>query len=455
MKIKNKNIAFIWLFSAFVFVQFVILRMGNQAGRGFLPERQQELVYMFIQIAVILGYFAHALLYRVIRSDGFYRVLSSCTVCLCLISSMLMLFCPIDSLFYLIVSAVGIFPIGYIGSAVYVRLSFLTRSVRRAGVCVGVGYSVAVSLQFFFQLQWTVTPALAVLLSLAFISLALLLPKGRESANIFSEEEREPAPRSALLSNAVIVFALMTFSGYYNSYIHHLQIMSGYTDYNVYSWPRLLMIPPIILIGLIGDLRGGRFLPVSTLCVVVISLLNTALLTRETYLLNMCLFYVSLTSVVAYYHLTFLRLAPSTKHPVFWASFGRVIDSAVVIFSFLFRFSALSQVTVLVIDIAALAVVIVTMALSGAFNLSAPAAERAPAEPAPAPDPFPDIRERYSVTPSELKVLRELVLTDDKQDVIAARLNISVSTLRHHVTSIYKKTGVQTRAALCKLVIDK
>ena len=53
-----------------------------------------------------------------------------------------------------------------------------------------------------------------------------------------------------------------------------------------------------------------------------------------------------------------------------------------------------------------------------------------------------------------MKVLRELVSTDDKQDVIASRLNISVSTLRHHVTSIYKKTGTQTRSALCKLVMN-
>ena len=64
------------------------------------------------------------------------------------------------------------------------------------------------------------------------------------------------------------------------------------------------------------------------------------------------------------------------------------------------------------------------------------------------------IQDSYRITPSEMKVLRELVSTDDKQDAIAFRLNISVSTLRHHVTSIYKKTGVQTRSALCKLVIN-
>ena len=76
-------------------------------------------------------------------------------------------------------------------------------------------------------------------------------------------------------------------------------------------------------------------------------------------------------------------------------------------------------------------------------------------EPIAQTDPFSVVKETYGISPSEMKVLRELVMTDDKQDVIAARLNISVSTLRHHITSIYKKTGTQTRSALCKLMINK
>ena len=212
--------------------------------------------------------------------------------------------------------------------------------------------------------------------------------------------------------------------------------------------------------GFLADIKGGKLLPLSTLCVVVVALLNTVLLGRETYILNMCLYYVAITSVIAYYNLTFLRLAARTKRPAVWAVMGRVLDSAAVILGMTLKFSALSQVAVLIIDIIALVVVIVMMALTGAFDLSKPeAVEEAPVpetiqEPELPPDPFPVIQDSYRITPSEMKVLRELVTTDDKQDVIALRLNISVSTLRHHVTSIYKKTGVQTRSALCKLVIN-
>ena len=143
---------------------------------------------------------------------------------------------------------------------------------------------------------------------------------------------------------------------------------------------------------------------------------------------------------------------------------GRVIDSAAVVLGMTLKFSTFSQAAVLMTDIAALVVAIIMMTLTGAFDLSEHARHEAQFVSETAPvhepqtetetDPCSAIQEIYRITPSEMKVLRELVSTDDKQDVIASRLNISVSTLRHHVTSIYKKTGTQTRSALCKLVMN-
>ena len=102
------------------------------------------------------------------------------------------------------------------------------------------------------------------------------------------------------------------------------------------------------------------------------------------------------------------------------------------------------------VDIASLVVIIVMMAVGGDFNLTAPAAEEC--LPVSSGVPLPALKERFGLTPSEMRVLHELVTTDDKQEAIAMRLDISVSTMRHHITSIYKKTGTQTRVALCKLV---
>ena len=403
--------------------------MSNQAGRGYLEEQYQEFVYLFIQLVVIGGFFIHALIRTKVRSEKNYKRLTLVSLALCMTGTAVMLFSSAASLFYLAVTGLSVFFLGFTGGAVYSQLVSLTANKARAGFCIGTGYAAAVALQFCLQLQWTVVPALSVMLAVSFGALGFLLLKSTEA-----------------------------------SYIHHLQIASGYTDYNVYTWPRLLMIPAILLFGFLGDLRGGKFLPLGTLCVVVVALLNTVLLGRETYILNMCLYYVAVTAVIAYYNLTFIRLAARTRHPAVWAVMGRVIDSAAVVLGMTLKFSTFSQAAVLMTDIAALVVAIIMMTLTGAFDLSEHARHEAQSVPETAPVPEPQtetetdpcsaIQEIYRITPSEMKVLRELVSTDDKQDVIASRLNISVSTLRHHVTSIYKKTGTQTRSALCKLVMN-
>ena len=410
---KNNNIRMSVLFSSFMFIQFIILRMSNQAGRGYLEEQYQEFVYLFIQLVVIGGFFIHALIRTKVRSEKNYKRLTLVSLALCMTGTAVMLFSSAASLFYLAVTGLSVFFLGFTGGAVYSQIVSLTANKARAGFCIGTGYAAAVALQFCLQLQWTVVPALSVMLAVSFGALGFLLLKSTE-ALAAPEQEQDFAARPLLFFTSVITLALLIFTSYYNSYIHHLQIASGYTDYNVYTWPRLLMIPAILLFGFLGDLRGGKFLPLGTLCVVVVALLNTVLLGRETYILNMCLYYVAVTAVIAYYNLTFIR--------------------------------------------------IIMMTLTGAFDLSEHARHEAQSVPETAPVPEPQtetetdpcsaIQEIYRITPSEMKVLRELVSTDDKQDVIASRLNISVSTLRHHVTSIYKKTGTQTRSALCKLVMN-
>lgn len=81
-----------------------------------------------------------------------------------------------------------------------------------------------------------------------------------------------------------------------------------------------------------------------------------------------------------------------------------------------------------------------------------PPSRREPSPPpVPAADPLETLAARCALTPAETRLLRELVRTEDKQEVLAARLGVSVSTLRHHTTAIYKKTGVGNRAGLVRL----
>ena len=464
---NNKTLTGTLLFAAFMLIQLVTLRMSNQAGSGYLETEQQENVYLFIQIIVILGFLLHALLHRLTgvktHARAGYAVAVAAVLGILAVGAGIMLFAFESSAFYLAVTGVSDLCLGFIIGAVYLKLSGIIADGARAGACIGCGYAAAVALQYAFQLHLTLKPVLALLLLLSLAVLAVILPIRLGADKMKAEQDKKASPRSRLIFSVIITLAMFVFTHYYNSYIHQLQVESGYTDYNVYSWPRLLMIPAVLLFGLIGDIKGGKFLPISALCVVVSSLFNTAVLGRETYLLNMCLYYISLTAVVVYYHLTFLRLAPQTGRPALWAAMGRLLDSLFVILSFGLKLSQLSLIAVLIIDIAALAVTVVFMAVNGDFNFSKPPEPIRIVEtvtvpvpvPAPKVDPFPIMQEEYGITPKETEVLRELVATSDKQEIIAERLGISVSTLKKHITSIYRKTGVKSRAALTQLAENK
>lgn len=313
--------------------------------------------------------------------------------------------------------------LGCVGGAWYLRMAQAAALGLPVGRGMGLGYAAAVALQYALQLWRGQTALLGPALMAAALGLFLLLR--RDFPETAAQPPGSPQPRRRLVRVCLITAALLLFTAFYNGYIHHLQIRSGYGDYNVYAWPRLMLIPGYLLFAALGDRSGGRLVPLAALCTVTAALLNAVLAGADW--LNMCLFYVAISASVSYYNLSFWRLAAGTKSPARWASMGRVLDSAMVLLCGALRVSALSAPAVLALDLGGLATVLVLMAMNGDLSLAPVPAGAAPAlspPPVPAADPL---------------------------EALAARLGVSVSTLRHHTTAIYKKTGVGARAGLVRL----
>lgn len=435
------------VFASFMFVQYVALRCCNQAGSGYLPEAKQELVYYAVQVFVILGFLTYGLTSR-IRNASVRTVVLRCVLALLPAASLGLLFAPTDLMLSVILAFAAALLLGYAGGAVYLYMAEATAAGLHTGLAMGVGCAAAVGLQYVLQLRWCVTPLLCAVMLAALGLLGWLL--GWRSVSETPEQQPQLRTRSLAIP-LLIAAALILFCSFYNGYIHHLQVQSGYTAYNVYTWPRLLWIPAYLLFGFLGSFRRGRLVPIFALCVSAFALLNSVLAgTHGSDGLNMCLFYVGIASSVAYYNITFWRLAPQTKRPALWASAGRMLDSLLVLFGGVLHISELPAVAVLTMDIVLLVGAIVGMAVSGNFNL----AEKAAEETLPQADPFSLLEARYRLTQAELKVLRELVLTEDKQSAIADRLSVKVRTVQASVTSLYRKTGVSTRAGLVQLYRD-
>ena len=436
------------LFGAFVFLQFTVLGIANHAGEGYLATEQRDLVYYVLQAFVILGFLLNSLYFRLrvegrIRKAaayGFFGLLAACVA--------MMQATGLPPLANVIASMAAAFCVGGVGGAVHLRMSLETVAGDGIARCMGVGSAIAVILQYLLQIQWGATPFLPVfMLASAGILLFLLL----RIVPISSLEGDRQVARTSPQRIAVVVViasAFMLFACFYNETIHHLMIQSSYSTYTAYSWPRLMLVPGYLLFAAIGDANGGRYVPLATLCIMLVALLNVVLVgDAGTYWLNMCLFYFVIAALTSYYLLTFWRLAPGTRHPAFWAPFGRMLDSGAVLLTGAIHLSTFPVSAVIALDVAGIALVIVLMAVGGDFNLT-----RAPSEPeAPVPSPEERVKmlaDECGLTGREREVLEALVLTDDKNQQIADSLFISRRQLQRHVSSIYEKTGATSRAGL-------
>ncbi len=473
------------LFGSFAFLQFTVLGLANHAGEGYLSPEQRDGVYYALQVSVILGYVLFSCLFRGSAGHRARRAAAAGIPALLFFAVAVMLIGGTASLLNVIVSVAAALCVGGIGGMTHLRMS--QAALRGTGVaaCMGIGSAAAVALQYLLQIQWGVSPLLPVFMAAALFLPGLLFFRGLPEADPERDEPAEKTSGRQLLFAVLIASTFILFTCFYNETIHHLMIQSNYSSYNVYSWPRLMLIPGYLLFAAMGDRKKGRYVPLLSLCIMLIALLNVVLVgDQSAYWFNMCLFYFSIAAFTSYYLLTFWRLAPGTKHPALWAPAGRMLDSAMVLLTGALHLSSLSAPVVLGIDIAGVVLVIVLMVAGGDFSLHTPAPEKLPEpvgegtereepsaapvsfppkempkEPPAAPDPvslspeetLAKLRERCGLTPREAEVLRELVLSEDKQTVISQRLSIQVKTLQDYVTRLYRKTGTSSRLGLRNL----
>ena len=438
------------LFGAFVFVQFSVLGLANHAGEGYLATGQRELVYYALQAFVIGGYLLHALFHRHRTCKRMRYVFVCGVIGALLVCVAAMLVVGPASPGYVVASMAAALCVGAIGGAVHLRMSRATLMGDGIARCMGLGSAAAVVIQYLLQIRWGVTPFLPVFMLAAIATLSLLLLRAEPEDSPEGDGKVAPTSPQRIAATAVIAATFILFTCFYNETIHHLMIQSNYTTYTVYSWPRLALVPGYLIFAAIGDKKGGRYVPVASLCVMLVALLNVILVgERGTYWLNMCLFYLAIAAFTSYYLLTFWRLAPGTRHPALWAPFGRMLDSGMVLLAGAINLSALPAPVVLGLDIAGVAVVIVLMALGGDLNLADASPSPEEAEPAPSPEERVQLLAiECGLTEREREVLSALVLTEDKNQQIADALGISRRTLQTHISRIYQKTSVETRAGL-------
>lgn len=453
----KRELSLILFYASFYFLWVTVSAPASFAGTGWLTDGQQERVYYVQQGFLLCGFLLYAALSGASDRPRFGRVCSLAGFFVFFICTAGLLFADNGTPFYVGISLAAMLCLGGLCGAVYHRMSREMALGAAAARCMGFGSAVAILAQYLLQLRWGQSPLLPLFMAAAFLLLVcrLLSPDRRASA------QEKPVPKQYgafhLLLTCLITALLLLFGCFYNETIHRLTVQPEFTGSGAYTWPRLLLIPCYLIFAAVGDRQRGRLVPITALCITLTGTMNAVLTgSRGTsYWLNLCLFYCSVTGAVCYYTLQFWRLAPETAHPALWASMGRVIDCAMVPLTAGVRLGSLPAAAVLGLDVAALVLIILMMALGGDFNLKEASAAQVPAEKIPSllgpEETLKRMRGRYDLTGRETEVLRQLVLTEDKQAVISEQLNIQVKTLQDYVTRLYRKTGATTRSGLTAL----
>ena len=453
--IQQKNDP-IWSLSRaqwFLAALFAIYMFEYMVTLTFIDQRSADItgsVWQFIDYALVaLGFVSFALLRRAPERFAFRRTL------LLLPSAaygfaMLLLFVLQNEIAFSAAAMGAAYFMGLLGGMVYFCMAAALTDSTQVGRVMALGASAAVLLQYLLQEYWYIAVGIPVALALGFCAaLYLTVKRPWEWLTQDCLPYEAPKPEKAramtgtlarLCLNALCLYAIAAI---YDRQMMLLNIQSGYEDYNLYAWPRLIIIAGYLLVGFLSDVGRGRLLSVATLCTALVALLNPVLFGDPAYYTtNMCLFYLCLGASVSYYNLAFWRIAPRTGWPELWAGMGRISTNLFSALLTLVPLGVLSMPAAIGVDVVLFVILVVSMAAGGELTLTRPAQPETPEQ----------ALERFCrscrLTPRESEVLQKLLESDDSLQLIAADLSISVRMVQRYVTAIYEKTGAKSRTGL-------
>lgn len=426
----------------------------NERSAVILGSSAVNLVYTFGLVCTGLGFLSFSLLRRLCKREKFRKTVQLVAGVLDLGAAMILLFADQPECF-LVSSAVALLLTGHISGCVYYNTAMYFTGSRYTGRMIGTGMGAAILLQFVVQnlIPQSVTFIISIILSVAFVMYFVIkAPKDwiLENPLPYSSETQKDFKKALLLIVAVVLMSLV--AGMIDSV---LTAFNAEKSYDIYGGVRLFYALGLILAGVLADIRERKYLPLSTVCTILLSSVCMFFLSDEvSYFAGTALMYLYSGFYVIFFTVMFLDFAPKSGNPELWAGMGRIVRSFTVAATVLPALTIYDAVgnTVLSVVSCLLSILILLVLLPYLGNA---AVSRKPTEEQ-SPDNFelsPQERmklyaQHCSLTPRETEVLEQLLTTEDGVQEIADSLYISRRMLQRYISSIYEKTETKTRLGL-------
>ena len=354
---------------------------------------------------------------------------------------------------FLLTSAGCLLAAGYIGGFSHYILAVALRDRAYTGRVTSIAIAVGVGVQYAVQ---NLLSPLAALLAWA-LAAVLTIPLGL--FHIVSDDICRPAPSRPAARFSQKHFCMLMAVVALMSMIISLDdticlTLHAQGSVNLFGLPRLFYAGSILLAGYLADRQKRAYLPLATVCVVLISGFAFTFLSRpDTYWINACLLYIYSGFYVSFFTVMFLDAAVKSSRPELWAGMGRVVRSytlAAATVPFICLYNIFGILPMMVLSVVLSAGCLLLFFAGG--MLSPVQTSENPQDDASSLELF---SKKYCLTARETEVLAAIVDNDRSIRELAEKLHISERTAYRHITSIYEKTGASSRLGLSLIYYGK
>lgn len=449
------GVCFALFFFAFMLTEAFI----NERCAVILGSDAVNTVYAFGLVCTGSGFLSFAMFRKICKTEkGRKAVLLSVGV-LCLVAAVVLLMAERPVVF-LSGTISALLLIGHIGGCVYYNTAMYFAESRYTGRIIGISMGTAIVLQFVVQnlTPESVSFAVSIYLSVAFVMYFILwAPKDwiLENPLPYSSVGRKDYKPTVAMIVAVVLMSLVV--GMIDSVLTSFNAQKAY---DVYSGVRLFYAVGLILAGLIADIGKRKYLPVATVCTILLSTVCMFFLSEEiSYFAGTALMYLYSGFYVMFFTVMFLDFAPKSKCPELWAGMGRIVRSFTVAVTILPAFKiydiagniALAVISCLV----SICILLVLLPYIGRAVTDSEQSESVSGQMDMSPQERLKLYAQHcALTPRETEVLEMLLTTEKDLQEIADKLYISRRMVQRYVSSIYEKTETKTRIGLFKSYMD-
>lgn len=229
-------------------------------------------------------------------------------------------------------------------------------------------------------------------------------------------------------------------------------------------WPRLVVAVCGVAAGVFFDIDRRRHMGTVVLCVAFLAM-AAALAAGSDLNITVCrvVFYAGSGIFAVFYLSLFIWLAAYMRVPQLWAGMGKVISNVVALVVTI-PSATLAQANDQALTSLAFVLFAAVLILMTRAGMLAPDHEsvknpnqKSPeqASPRSPEEALAAFCESYGLTKRESDVLAAVISDERPLKHVAAELGVGLRTVQHHLTSLYKKTGTQTRTGLTARFIEE